>query len=117
MVSKWAEERSIPYTTFVELSQKSEVLFLLAEEVKSVNKLLTKGGRIKKFVSIHKEFDPDEAELTRSRKLKRSVVNNKYEDIYRAMYEDRETVDMEATVTYNDGRQGKVKARLRVISV
>jgi len=56
MVSKWSEERNIPYTTFVELSQKSEVLSLLAEEVKTVNKLLTEDGRIRKFVSLHKEF-------------------------------------------------------------
>jgi long-chain acyl-CoA synthetase len=117
MVSKWAESRSIPYTTFVELSQKPEVLSLLAEEVRNVNKLLPQGGRIKKFVSLHKEFDPDEAELTRSRKLKRHVLNKKYEDIYRSVYENRQTVPIEAKVTYSDGREGKVSATLCIIEV
>ena len=117
MVSKWAESLNIPYTTFIELSQKPQVLSLLADEIRNVNKLLVEGGRIKKFVSLHKEFDPDEAELTRSRKLKRNIVNKKYEGIYRCMYEDRETVPIEASVTYSDGREAKVKATLNIIEV
>jgi long-chain acyl-CoA synthetase len=117
MVSKWAESRNIPYTTFIELSQKPEVLLLLAEEVKNVNKLLPEGGRIKKFVSLDKEFDPDETELTRSRKLKRHVMNKKYEDIYRFMYENRETVPVEANVTYSEGKERKVSLILRIIEL
>jgi len=69
------------------------------------------------LLAFIRNFDPDEAELTRSRKLKRSVVNKKYEEIYKAMYEDQETVNMEATVAYSDGRQGKVKATLRIMNV
>ena len=117
MTSKWAESQNIPYTTFVELSQKPEVLSLLAEEVRNVNKLLAQGGQIRRFVSLHKEFDADEAELTRSRKLKRQVINKRYEDIYRAMYQGREIVPIEATVTYSDGREGKVRATLHITKV
>lgn len=116
-VSKWAESRKIPYTTFVELSQKPEVLSAIAEEVRNVNKLLPPGVQLGKFVSLHKEFDADEAELTRSRKLKRHVMNKKYEKICRSMYEGQETVSIEATVTYSDGREGKVSATLRIIDV
>jgi len=116
-VSKWAELRKIPYTTFIELSQKPEVLLAIAEEVRNVNKLLPPGVQLKKFVSLHKEFDADEAELTRSRKLKRHVMNKKYEDICRSMYEGHERVSIEATVTYSDGREGKVSATLHIIDV
>jgi len=117
MVSKWAESQNIPYTTFVELSQKPQTFILLAEEVRNVNKLLVEGGRIKKFVSLHKEFDADEAELTRSRKLKRLVLNQKYENIYQAMYENRETVPIESAVTYRDGRKGTLRAKLHIIEL
>jgi len=117
MVGKWAESKNIPYTTFVDLSQKPEVISILAEEVRAVNKLLAEGGRIHKFVSLHKEFDADEAELTRSRKLKRRVLNKKYDDIYQAMYEGRDSVSVEAKVTYSDGREGHVNATLHIIEV
>jgi long-chain acyl-CoA synthetase len=117
MVGKWAESQHIPYTTFIELSQKPKVLSLLAKEIREVNRLLSDGGRIKKFVSLHKEFDADEAELTRSRKLKRHVVNKKYENIYRSMYQGDDTVPIEASVTYSDGKVGNVKSTLQIIKI
>jgi long-chain acyl-CoA synthetase len=92
-----------------------QVLNLLAEEVRSVNKLLAPGGRVKKFVSLHKEFDPDEAELTRTRKLKRPIIEKKYGDIFQAMYENRDEVPVDAEVTYEDGRKAKVKATLKIL--
>ena len=117
MVSKWAESRKIPYTTLVGLSQNTPVLSLIAEEVRKVNKLLPEDGRLRKFVSLHKEFDPDEAELTRSRKLKRQVMHKKYKDIFQAMYEGRSAVRVEAAVTYRDGRKGVVRATLNINDV
>ena len=117
MVSKWAETLNIPYTTFIELSQKPQVLSLLKEDVRNVNKLLPQGGKIIKFVSLHKEFDPDEAELTRSRKLKRHVMNKKYEDIYQSMYEGQNKVQIDATVTYGHGKERKIFATLKIIEV
>jgi long-chain acyl-CoA synthetase len=78
---------------------------------------LPEDGRLRKFVSLHKEFDPDEAELTRSRKLKRQVMHKKYKDIFQAMYEGRSAVRVEAAVTYRDGRKGVVRATLNINDV
>src|SRR4030042_106900 len=71
MVGKWAERRRIPYTTFVDLSQKKEVADLVRQDLERVNGYLPEPSRVRKFVLLHKEFDPDEAELTRTRKLRR----------------------------------------------
>ena len=71
MVGKWAERYSIPYTTFVDLSQKKEVADLVQKDLVRVNSYLPEPARVRKFVLMHKEFDPDEAELTRTRKLRR----------------------------------------------
>jgi long-chain acyl-CoA synthetase len=117
MVGKWAEDRNIPYTTYTDLSQKLEVLELLKKDVERVNKLVPPVARIKRFVNLHKEFDPDEAELTRTRKLKRAVMESKYADIIKGMYSGQDTLEVEAPVVYQDGRTGTVKTVLRVITM
>lgn len=114
MTGKWCELNRVPYTTYTELSQRPEVLELLRGAVEKVNKLVPAGGRIRSFVSLHKELDPDEAELTRSRKLRRSLVERKCEGMIAAMYDDLSAVEVSATVTYEDGRKGVVTATLAV---
>lgn len=116
-VGKWAEDRNIPYTTYTDLSQKPEILELLKKDVERVNKLVPPVARIKKFVNLHKEFDPDEAELTRTRKLKRAVMESKYADIIKGMYSGQDTLEVEAPVVYQDGRTGIIKTSLRVITM
>ena len=117
MVGKWAENNRIPYTTFVDLSQKKEVADLLQKDLVRVNKLLPEGARVKKFVSLHKEFDPDEAELTRTRKLRRGFIEERYKQIIDAMYSDEDEVNVEAAVTYRDGRKGVVTTALKIRSI
>jgi len=117
MVSKWAEIHRIPYTTYVELSQEASVLELVDAEVKKVNELVPSSTRIKKFISLHKEFDPDEAELTRTRKLKRAVMHEKYDALIKGMYEGKDSVLIEAEVTYRDKRKGKISAEVKVNEV
>lgn len=112
VVGKWAESNHIPYTTFVELSQLPPVLDLLKEEIRKVNDSIPAGCRIKRYVSLHKEFDPDEAELTRTSKLRRNVLEERYKEIIDAMYAGKDIVNVEADVTYRDGRKGTVKASL-----
>jgi len=117
MVGKWAERHSIPYTTFVDLSQKAEVADLVQKDLVRVNSYLPEGSRVKKFVLLHKEFDPDEAELTRTRKLRREFMEGRYKDLIDAMYGDKESVPVEAPVTYRDGRKGVVSTTIKVRSI
>ena len=114
-VGKWAEGQHIPYTTFTDLSQKPEVLELVQKDVERVNRLLPEVARIKRFVNLHKEFDADEAELTRTRKLKRAVMEKTYGDIISGMYGDQDSVKVEAPITYQDGKKGVVKTEIQVI--
>jgi long-chain acyl-CoA synthetase len=117
MVGKWAERNSLPYTTFVDLSQKNEVADLVQKDLLRVNSYLPEASRVRKFVLLHKEFDADEAELTRTRKLRRDFVEQRYKDLIDAMYGDRKNVTVEAPITYRDGRKGVVKTAINVREV
>jgi len=117
MVGKWAERNGIPYTTFVDLSQKKEVADLVQKDLIRVNSYLPKAARVKKFVLLHKEFDPDEAELTRTRKLRRDFMEQRYKDLIDAMYSDKEKITVEAQITYRDGRKGVVSTAIKVRKV
>jgi long-chain acyl-CoA synthetase len=117
MVGKWAENNRIPYTTFVDLSQKDEVADLVKQDLERVNGYLPDQSRARKFVLLHKEFDPDEAELTRTRKLRREFMEERYKDLIVAMYNNSEKVDVQAPVTYRDGRKGVVTTGIKVRSI
>jgi long-chain acyl-CoA synthetase len=117
MAGKWAERQRIPYTTFVDLSQKDEIAGLVRKDVQRVNGFLPEGARVRKFVLMHKEFDPDEAELTRTRKLRREFMEEKYKDLVHAMYSDLAEIPIEAQVTYRDGRKGTVSTTIKVRDV
>ena len=113
-VGKWAERKKIGYTTYMDLSQKKEVRDLLRSIVEEVNSVLPEYARIRAFVSLHKEFDADEAELTRTRKLKREPIEERYKDILRGMYEKMEKIKVESQVVYRDGRTGTVRTEVIV---
>ena len=116
-VGKWAEANRIPYTTFLDLSQKAEVANLFRKEIERVNRTLPDASRIKKYVLLHKEFDPDEAELTRTRKIRRRFMEEKYANIIGAVYRGEETVPVEASVTYRDGRTGVTQTVIIIRSI
>jgi len=117
MVGKWAERNRLPYTTFVDLSQKKEVADLVQEDLVRVNSYLPELARVRKFVLMHKEFDPDEAELTRTRKLRREFMEERYRDLIERIYSDGEEIKVEAAVTYRDGRKGMVTTSIKVRTV
>jgi len=117
MVGKWAERNSIPYTTFVDLSQKKEIADLVQKDLVRVNSYLPEPARVRRFVLLHKEFDPDEAELTRTRKLRRDFMEKRYQDLIEAMYKDGKQVTVKAPVTYRDGRKGVVSTDIKVRKV
>ncbi len=117
MVGKWAERNHLPYTTFVDLSQRREVADLVRKDLVRVNSYLPEAARVQKFVLMHKEFDPDEAELTRTRKLRREFMEDRYRDLIHAMYNGNDEIKVEAAVTYRDGRKGTVATAIKVRSV
>ena len=116
-VGKWAENSRIAYTTFTDLSQKLEVLDLIKKEIKKINTILPDHSRIKKFVNMYKEFDPDEAEMTRTRKLRRSFVEKRFDELIAACYGNKEQIKVSTPVTYQDGRKGYLQSIVRVAKV
>jgi long-chain acyl-CoA synthetase len=116
-VGQWAETNHIAYNTFVDLSQKDSVYGLVLDEIKKVNLRIPQRSRIKAFCNLHKEFDADEAEMTRTRKLKRSPLISKYKNIIDAIYGGKESVDVYTEVKYRDGRTGQVNAKVKIKSV
>jgi len=116
-VGRWAESRRIPYTTFSDLSQKPEVIQLIKDEIKKVNGNLPDWTRIKRFVNLHKEFDADDAELTRTRKLRRDFIEDRYEYLIDALYGDKSDLKVEAPITYRDGRTGTIITSVKVNTI
>ena len=104
-------------STYTDLSQKPEILDLIKGEVARINTLLPEGSRVARFANFPKELDPDEGELTRSRKLRRAFLEERYEKLVQAIYDGKAETDLEIAVTYQDGRQGVLKATVRVSDV
>lgn len=116
-MSRWAEKNRVNFTTYVDLTQKTEVYNLVLKEIQRVNQTLPPAARIRKFVILHKAFDADEAELTRTRKLRRKALEQRYGDMLDAMYGHKDTVRVVAEVKYRDGRTGTVETDVRVATV
>ena len=121
-VGNWAERRNIAYTSYTDLSQKPEVYDLIEREVARVNRSLRedevlRGAQIRKFLILHKELDPDDEEITRTRKVRRGYIAQKYAPLIDALYGRGDHVQVEARVTYEDGRTGTVRADVRLREV
>ena len=121
-VGNWAERRGIAYTSYTDLSQKPEVYALIQEEVARVNASLReddvlRGATIRRFLILHKELDPDDEEITRTRKVRRGYIAQKYADLIEALYSDRARVQVQAKVTYEDGRSGTIRADVTLRNV
>ena len=113
-VGRWAERQGLAYTTFVDLSQKPEVYQLIRQDVDRVNRTLVEAAAVRRFVLMHKEFDADEAELTRTRKLRRRTLREHYKEIIDAMYGEEREVRVKASVRYRDGREGVIETNVKV---
>jgi long-chain acyl-CoA synthetase len=117
VAGKWAEDRNIAYTSYSELSQMPEVYELVKKEIVKMNRDLPAIARIKKFVNLYKEFDADDDELTRTRKLRRTFVEERYKDIVDGLYSDAKDIHIDTTITYENGRVSRIKADLKVLEV
>ena len=116
-VGHWAEKKRIAYTTLADLSQKPQVCGLIAAEVRKINQTIPSASTVQKFANLPKEFDPDEAEMTRTRKLRRAFVENRYRGLVEAIYGDKQSDDMEISVVYKDGRTAMLRTVVRVTEV
>lgn len=117
VVGKWADENKLSYTSYPELSQKPEVYDLVEKQIRNANKDLPEVARVRKFVNLYKEFDADDDELTRTRKLRRAFVEKRYGEIVDALYLDSNVVHIDTTITYEDGRKSHIKTDLHIQEV
>ncbi len=116
-VSRWAGKNRVAFTSFTELSQAPEVYELVRQDIDRVNQTVPAGARVRKYINLHKELDPDEGELTRTRNLRRAFLKERYRKVVDAMYSDNDAVSIEARDGYRDGRTGTIETSLRIQSV
>jgi len=116
-VGYWAEQRSISYTSYAELSQAQQVQALIAGVLRHVNGLLKPELRIRRFVNLHKDFDPDDGEVTRTRKLRRNVIEERYATLIAALYGKESSVSIDARIVYESGATGSLQRTLNLVEV
>ena len=113
----WAERQHLGYTTYTDLAQKPAVYELLAEEVARANEDLPESVRVRRFVVLHKQLDPDDDEITRTRKVRRGVIAERYAEIIDSLYSDAESVTLTSVVAYQDGSTAQRQIELRLASM
>ncbi len=116
-VGKWAESRKMTYTTYTDLSQKEEVYELVAQEISVINKSLPKAAWVRKFVTLHKELDADDDEMTRTRKVRRSVVEERYSQLIEALYGDKDKLEVTSDIKYRDGKGFRMQTSVQIKTV
>ncbi len=116
-VGHWATEHSVPYSSYAELSQHPKVYQMIQEQIQKVNQLLPEPLHIRRFVNLHKEFDPNDGEVTRTRKLRRNVIDQTYAAIIETIYDNKDHIDFEAPIVYETGETGVLKRTLRIQSI
>ena len=111
---QWAERHRIPYTTFTDLARRDEVYRLVRRHVEGVNEDLPPAARIRRFLLLHKELHADDAELTRTRKVRRGYIASRFGDIIGALQGDGDSVTVATEITYQDGRTSEMAHELRI---
>ena len=118
-VGNWAERNNIAYSSYQELAGHPKVLETIQSHVEEVNASIAKdkmlaGCQVHRFLVLHKELDADDGELTRTRKVRRKIIAEKFEDLINALYDGSTSIHTETEVTYEDGRKGKISATLQI---
>ncbi len=118
-VANWAERNNIAYGSYQELAQHPQLIAMMAEHVDQVNRDLSEeervaGAQIHRFLVLHKELDADDGELTRTMKVRRSLINERYEPLIEALYDGSSEKFVETEVTFEDGRKGTIKATVKI---
>lgn len=118
-VGNWAERNNIAYSSYQEIAQHPKVLDIIQGHVDAVNESIAQdemlaGCQIHRFLILHKELDADDGEMTRTRKVRRAVVGDKFNDLVGALYDGSSSIYTQTEVTYEDGRKGKIAATLSI---
>lgn len=118
-VGNWAERSNIAYASYQELAGHPQVYATIKQHVEAVNESVAadpmlSGCQISRFLVLHKELDPDDGEMTRTRKVRRNIIAEKYADLIEALYDGRDAVSTRTEVTYEDGRKGEIRATLTI---
>jgi len=121
-VGNWAERNNISYGSYQELAGHPQVYATIKEHVEAVNRSVAEdpmlsGCQIHRFLVLHKELDPDDGEMTRTRKVRRAVISDKFADLVTALYDGSPSIHTRTEVTYEDGRKGQISATLRIEDV
>lgn len=116
-VGSWAESRMITYTTYADLSRHGAVQELILSEVRRINNELPKPMRLKKIILLYKMLDPDDEELTRTGKVRRKFVYERYIDLVESMYDGKDEIEITGRVQYRDGHVGTITTRMRILNV
>src|SRR3954451_11448560 len=117
IISKWAEKNRISFTTYSDLASRNEVYALLQKEVETVNAHLPPAQRIARFLLLYKELDADDGELTRTRKVRRSVINEKYAGIIDAIYQGAAKIPVDTVIRFQDGTTQRIRTTLKVVDL
>ena len=117
IISKWAEKNRLAFTTYTDLSSRPEVYRLLQKEVEGVNATLPPAQRISRFLLLYKELDADDGELTRTRKVRRGVINEKYADIIDAIYRGDANIPVDTVIRFQDGTTQRIRTTLKVVDL
>ena len=117
LVGKWADEKKLNYTSYQELSQMPEIYDLVEKQIRQANKDLPDAAKVVKFTNLYKELDADDDELTRTRKLRRAFVEKRYEEIVAALYSENDSVHIDTTIKYEDGRQAHIETDMQIRTV
>jgi long-chain acyl-CoA synthetase len=113
-VGTWAERNHVSYTTYTDLAQKPQIYELVGDAIARANADLPDAVRVRRFVLLHKQLDADDEELTRTRKVRRRTISERYGDIVAALYSSEESVSVASIVTYQDGTQAERAIELRI---
>jgi len=113
----WAEERGVSFTSYADLSQKPQIAELVASILAHVNESLPAPLRLRRFVNLHKDFDPDDGEITRTRKLRRNVIEERYQALIGALYSGATSVVENTRITYESGQTGTISRTLSICEV
>jgi len=114
IVAKWAERNRISFTTYTDLAGRPEILELLRREVEAVNASLPPAQRIARFLLLYKELDADDGELTRTRKVRRGVINEKYAGIIEGIYAGLPAIAVDTVIRFQDGTTQRIRTSLEV---
>ncbi|HEY5674243.1 MAG TPA: long-chain fatty acid--CoA ligase [Malonomonas sp.] len=117
IVAKWAEQRGLAFTNYINLSAQPEIYDLVRKEVEQVNATLPEAQKIRKFLLLYKQLDADDGELTRTRKVRRGVIKEKYAEIINTIYSDQKVVHIDTVITFQDGNKSRVQTDVRVIDL